>query len=218
MLVVQGTFYGHVRRTAFNLWRGPDYVEKREKEDEDDFLGGVRVLRLAIRRGETAKPMIESRSVYAILRPDDPRDVLLRAIYWDNTEIRHTTHDTPIDTPFKMAAKFVRFPLASLYQWIRLLENLSTSIQTTSSKDDTLPICTLRVETSPVSSVFEKTWQVVDGENDELNRVWREIWQQMAQILQTSPSLTDINESFHCVEAKPNIYDLQAYQPTLNVP
>ena len=218
MPVVKRTFYGYVRSTAFDLWRGPFYAENSEMEDEANFLGGTRVLRLTIRKGETAKPMLESRAIYAHLNPNEPQDAILRAIYWDNTAIRHTTHSTPIDTPFKIAAKFVRLPLALLHQWIDLLENISTTIQTTSSKDDTLPICNLRVETSVVSSAFEKTWQVVDGENAELNNAWQVIWRQMEQVLQTSPSLTDIKESFDCVEVKPDVYDLQRYQPTLNVP
>jgi len=218
MPVVKGTFYGYVRRTAYDLWDGPDYVEKRRKDEEDDFWGGGRVLRLAIRKGETAKPMIESRIVYAILRPDEPQDVILRGMYWDNTAIRHTTHSTPLDTPFTISAKFVRLPLAPLLQWIHSLENIPTTIQTTTREDDTLPICTLRVETSGVTSVFEKTWQVVEGENAELNRVWQDIWRQMEQILQTSPTLTNIEESFPCIEAKPDIYDLHAYQPSLNLP
>ncbi len=218
MPIVKETFYGHVRRTAFNLWRGPDYVENSEMEDVTDFLGGVLVLRLAIRKGETAKPMIESRSVYAYLNPNEPQDAVLRSMYWDNTAIRHTTHNTSLDTPFAIAAKFVRLPLTSLQQWIHSLENIATTVQTTSQENHILPICTLRVATSGVSSVFEKTWQVVEGENVELNRAWQAIWRQMEQVLQTSPSLTDIKESFHCVEVKPDVYDLQAYQPTLNVP
>jgi hypothetical protein len=217
MPVVKETFYGHVRRTAFNLWRGPDYVENSEMEDVANFLGGVRVLRLAIRKGETAKPLIEARSVYANLNPNEPQDAVLRSMYWDNTAIRHTTHSTPLDTPFTISAKFVRLPLASLLQWIHSLENIPTTIQTTSQEDYTLPICTLEVATSGILSVFEKTWQVVEGENAELNRVWQDIWRQMEQVLQTSPSLTDIKESFHCIEVKPDVYDLQAYQPTLNV-
>lgn len=133
MSVVKPTFYGHVRRTAYNLWRGPVYVENIEKDGEDHPLGGVCVLRLALRKGETAKPMIESRAVYAILRPDEPQDAILRAMYWDNTAIMHTTHRTPIDTPFKIAAKFVSVPLALLQQWIASSERLQTTTQTTLS-------------------------------------------------------------------------------------
>ncbi len=218
MSVIKKSFYGHVHSTAFDLWNGPDYVEKRKKGNEDDFLGGGRVLRLAIRKGEAAMPLIESRAVYAYLNPDESQDILLRGMYWDNTAISYRTRDTPLDTPFKIAVKFVRLPLALLQQWLHSLENLSTAIQTTSRADDTLPICSLRVEIDGVSSVFEKTWQVVEGENTELNRVWQDIWRQMEQILQTSTSLTNIEESFPCIEVKPDVYDLHAYQPSLNLP
>ena len=77
---------------------------------------------------------------------DDPHDAILRAIYWDSKGIMGTTHRTPYDTPFKIAAKFVHIPLALVQQWISSLEHLQTSIQTVSHEDDTLPICTLRVE------------------------------------------------------------------------
>ncbi len=217
MSVIKKSFYGHVHSTAFDLWDGPDYVEKRKKGNEDDFLGGGRVLRLAIRKGEAAMPMIESRAVYAYLNPDESQDTLLRGMYWDNTAISYRTRDTSIDTPFTIAVKFVRLPLALLQQWIHSLENIPTTIQTTSWEDDTLQICTLRVETDGVSSVFEKTWQVVEGENVELNRAWQDIWRQMEQILQTSPTLTNIEESFPCIEIQPDVYDSHAYQPTLNL-
>ena len=218
MTGVKKTFYGRVRRTAYDLWRGPDYVENVEKEDEDNPLGGFCVLRLAIRKGETARPLIESRAVYAILRLDDPQDAILRAIYWDNKEIMHTTHSTPYDTPFKIAAKFVQIPLTLVQQWISSLENLQTSIQTSSHEDDSLPICTLRVETETVSSVFEKTWQVVEGENSELNHIWQVIWQQMGLALETSPIITDVEESFPCIKPELDVYDLQAYKPSLDLP
>jgi len=191
MSVVKRMFYGHVRRTAYNLWEGPDYVESVKKDDEDDFWGGGRVLRLAIRKGEAAKPMIESRAVYAYLNPDESQNTLLRGMYWDNTALSFRTRSTPIDTPFTIAVKFVRLPLALLQQWIHSLKNIPTTIQTTSHEDDTLQICTLRVETDGVSSVFEKTWQVVEGENIELNRAWQAIWQQMGESLQTAPPLTN---------------------------
>ena len=218
MSVIKETFYGHVRRTAFTLWKGPDYVENVEEEEEDNPLGGDCILRLALRKGETAKPMIEARAVYASLRPDDSHDALLRAIYWDNKAIAHTTHSTPLDTPFKIAARFVQIPLALLYQWIHLLENLQASVQTTSHEDDTLPICTLKVETNTVSSLFEKTWQMVEGENEDINRIWQVIWQEMEQVLQTAPIVTAVEESFPDTQIEPDTYDFQSYQPSLSLP
>ena len=214
MKSVKPSFYGRVRRTAYDLWRGPDYISD---PDEESPLHGFCVLRLAIRKGETAKPLIESRAVYTILYRDDPQDAILRAVYWDNKDIIGTTHSTPYDTPFKIPAKFVQIPLTLVQQWISSLEHLQTSIQTSSHEDDTLPICTLRVETEAVSSVFEKTWQVVEGENSELNRIWQQIWQQMGLALETAPIITDLEESFPCIKPERDVYDLQAYKPSLDL-
>src|SRR5947209_636730 len=121
MTVVKRTFYGRVRSTAYSLWLGPDYIEN---EDENDHLGGLCVLRLAIRKGTTIKPLIESRAVYTILDPDNPRDAILRAIYWDSQTV---VHSNAPDTPFKIAAKFVQIPLMLLQRWISSLENLQTT-------------------------------------------------------------------------------------------
>jgi hypothetical protein len=208
------TFYGYVRRTAYDLWRGPDYISD---PDENSLLSGSCVLRLAIRKGETAKPMIEARAVYTILHPDGPQDAILRAVYWDSKTVAHSSNRYD-STPFKIPAKFVQIPLTLLQPWISSLENLQTSIQTSSHEDDSLPICTLRVETEAVSSVFEKTWQVVEGENSELNRIWQGIWQQMGLALATAPIITGLEESFPCIKPEIDVYDLQAYKPSLDLP
>jgi hypothetical protein len=55
MSIVKKTFYGHVHRTAYHLWRGLDYVENVEKEEEDHPLGGMLVLRLVLRKEERIK-------------------------------------------------------------------------------------------------------------------------------------------------------------------
>lgn len=214
MSVVKTTFYGHVRGTAYDLWRGPDYISS---QNENSPLGGFCVLRLAIRKGISAKPMIESRAVYTILRPDEPQDAILRAVYWDSKTVAPSSNRYDY-RPFKIPAKFVQIPLMLLQQWISSLEGLQTFIQTTSHEDDSLPICTLKIATEAVSSLFEKTWQVVEGENSELNRIWQAIWQQMGLALEISPILTDVEESFPCVKPEPDIYDLQTYKPSLNLP
>jgi hypothetical protein len=108
--------------------------------------------------------------------------------------------------------------LELLQQWIGSLENLPTTIQTTSHEDDSMPICTLKVETNAVTSRFEKTWQVIEGENSELNRAWQAIWQQMGQALQTAPVVTGLEESFSDPKVETERYDLHAYTPSLNLP
>ncbi|HEU5376802.1 MAG TPA: hypothetical protein VFV38_15305, partial [Ktedonobacteraceae bacterium] len=83
---------------------------------------------------------------------------------------------------------------------------------------DGLPICSLRIETDYVSNAFERVWQVLPGEQSELLRAWREVWHEMGDVLQGAPSLTDIEESFPSVEGRPEVYDLQAYEPLLALP
>jgi hypothetical protein len=215
MPIVERSYYGNVRRTAYDLWLGPNYIQ--DTNDDDTLFGGLCVLRLAIRKGTTMKPEIEARAVYATLRPDYPQDVILRAMYWDSKTV---VRSTPPGTPFKIAARFVRIPLKLLLQWIASLENIPTTIQTKANEDDSLPICTLKVETNSVTNLLEKTWQVVEGENAEINRVWQAVWQQMGQALQTYPIITALEESFPSkyIQLQAEPYDLQAYQPTLNLP
>jgi hypothetical protein len=215
MPVVKSSYYGNVHRTAHDLWLGPDYIQ--DTNDDDIFLGGLCVLRLAIRKGSSIRPELEARAVYATIRPDYLQDVVLRAMYWDNKTV---VRSNAPDTPFKIAAKFVQMPLVPLQQWIAALENIPTTIQTTSYEDDSLPICTLRVQTAFISSVFEKTWQVVEGKDSDLTHVWQDIWRQMGQALQTYPIITALDESFSSkyVQIAPDIYDLQAYQPTMDLP
>jgi hypothetical protein len=57
------------------------------------------------------------------------------------------------------------------------------------------------------------------GEQQELTRVWLDVWNKMGALLRTSLSITDpIEESFLSVEGKPEHYDLQAYEPSLTLP
>jgi hypothetical protein len=200
-----------VRRTAFNLWEGPNSLYTR---DENDLIGGNCVLRLAIRKEISIKPIIEARAVYAILE-DGADDVVIRAVYWDShTFIRNLPL---VETVTKLPVKFVRIPHEQLQHWVEAFAGLHTSIQISVREEASLPICSLRVETSAVECSFEKVWQVVPDDDRELNRVWQEVWQEMGLALQTAPTLTDMEESFPHAQIEPGSYDFQSYQPSLNL-
>lgn len=210
------SFYGTVRRTAYNLWRGSHYLTYR---DSEHFCGGHCVLRLAMRQRTSSDPQLEARAVYAYLASEEQTDAVLRAMSWDSKSVvRKSRDDPPPDAPFTIPAKFVRISIAQVQQWINVFDGLPTSLQVFSQEDDGLPICSLRIETDYVSNAFERVWQVLPGEQSELLSAWREVWREMGNILQGAPSLTDIEESFPRVEGRPEVYDLQAYEPLLALP
>jgi len=214
MKSVKSTFYGHVRRTAYELWRGPDYVLT---PDEDNPVGGLCILRLALRKGTSMKPLIESRAVYTSLTDDTQHGAILRAVYWDSQTVKRDS--PPETTPIRIPAKFVQVPVERVRQWISAFDNLPTSLRVSRQQDDSLPICSLRIEIDPVDSVFEKVWRVIQNEDIELNHTWQDIWQEMNLALQTCPSITEMEEDFPCVKSQPDdVYDLQAYKPSLDLP
>lgn len=210
------SFYGTVRKAAYALWHGPDYLNDR---DDPTLYGGHCTLRLAMRQGTTTHPHLEVRAVYAHLEREGQPDAILRAMSWDSKSVvRKSRDDPPPDAPFTIPVKFVRVPLAQVWQWVRAFDGLQMSLQVFPLEDDGLPICSLRVETDYVSNAFEKVWQVFPGEQSELLNAWRQVWQEMGQILQASPSLTGIEESFPHVEGRTEVYDLQGYEPLLTLP
>lgn len=215
MAPIKRSFYGRVRSTAYELWRGSDRLANRE---DDNFCGGYRILRLALRQGTSSDPQIEARAAYAYLASETPPDAILRAMFWDSkTVVRKSRDDPPADTPFTIPAKFVQIPITQVRQWVQKFDGLQTSLQVVSQEDDSLPICSLRIETNYVDNVFEKVWRVLPGERDALTRLWLEVWHEMGHILQTYPAITGIEESFPCVEGRPEVYDFQAYEPSLTL-
>lgn len=220
MTQMKGSYYGRVRRTAFALWRGPDYVQNGG--DEMTVISGHCLFRLALRKesAETPQTQIEARAVYGNLLADEAQShAILRAVYWDSqTVIRNNRHDPPETASFKIPARFVRIPITQARQWVKSFDGLQTSVQVFPLQDDSLPICSLRIETDPVYSGFEKIWQVMPGERNELIHAWQKIWLEMGDVLQTSPTISGIEESFPCGEGKAEVYDFQAYEPLLNLP
>ena len=214
MAPIKQSFYGRVRMTAFQLWRGPSYVVK---PGEDPF-GGFCLLRLALRQETSGNPRIEARAVYASFTDEEASDAILRAMSWESKlVIRKKRDDTPEDAPFTIPATFVRVPLPQVQQWVKRFDGFQLSLQLLPRKEYDLPICSLRIETDYVSNAFEQTWQVLPGNQDELTRAWLEIWHEMGVALQTHQAITGVEESFPCVEGKPEVYDLQGYQPLLTL-
>ncbi len=208
----EGSYYGQVRRTAYALWRGPHYLRNR---NDTNFLGGSCVLRLAMRQRTSTEPQIEARAVYASLKDEAQSDAVLRAVYWDSRTVIHNS--SPEATPIKIPARFVQTSIIQAKQWIKMFDGFQTTLRVFPQTDDTLTICSLRIETDSVYRVFEKVWQVTQGEYDELNRLWQVIWQQMGQALQTLPTIAVPEETFPRVDGDPSAYDFQAYSPTLKI-
>lgn len=216
MAPVKRSFYGQVRTTAYNLWHGSDYLIK---QDESNYCGGHCILRLALRQRDSTHPLLEARAVYAYLAHETQPDAILRAMSWDSkTVVSKSRDDPPADTPFTIPAKFVQVPITQVRQWVQTFAGLQTSLQIVSLPDDSLPICSLRIETNYIDNAFEKVWQVLPGERDELTRIWLEVWHKMGKMLQTCPAITSVQESFPCIEGKPEVYDFQAYEPLLTLP
>src|SRR5579875_1549600 len=86
MAGIKGTRYGQARRAAYALWRGPDFAQQ---QSQTEALGGNRVLSLAIRKGSSLAPLLESRSVYGSLVSDRSSDAILRAVSWNSQTARH---------------------------------------------------------------------------------------------------------------------------------
>ncbi len=215
MTIVKSTYYGRARRTASGLWRGSDYMHD---QDDDHPWSGFCVLRLAIVMSEaiTMNHQIESRAAYASLARETEQNAILRAVYWDSWTAVGKGRD--YTGPIKVPARFVHIPIFLVRQWLSAFDHLQTSIRAFASTDETVPICSLQVKTEASQCAFEKVWQVVPGEEEELNLLWQVVWQQMGESLLTAPSVAPPEESFPRVDGDPSAYDLQAYTPTLKVP
>ncbi|SRR5579875_190394 len=210
---IKRTRYGQVRRTAYALWRGPDFVQQ---QTQTDASGGNRVLSLAIRKGSSMKPLLESRAVYGSLVSDTLSDAILRAVSWDSQTVRHSSSTEAI--PGTVRARFVRIPAWQVQQWVRKFDGLHTTLSSVAQADDQLPICSLRIEADAVYSVFEQVWQVGPDEQNDLTHIWLDVWNTMEQTLQTEPAIQNVEEFFPCVEGKPAAYDFQTYEPWLTLP
>ncbi len=214
MALIKGSFYGRVRMTAFQLWRGPSYVVKH---GEDPF-GGFCLLRLALQQGTATNPRIEARAAYASWADEETSDAILRAMSWESKlEIKKKRDGTPEDAPFTIPAKFVRVPIPQVRQWVKGFNGLYISLQLLPRIEYELPTCSLRIETNSASNAFEMVWPVHADEPSELLRAWKDVWHEMGMALQTHQTVTDVEESFPCVEGKPEVYDLQGYKPLLTL-
>lgn len=180
------------------------------------MAGGTHALHLALRKGTSMQPVIESRAVYASLTDETQPDGLLRSIYWDSQTVKR---DSPVEsTPVKISAKIVKIPLSRVRQWISVFEKIQTSFEVLADADDSWPICSLRVDIDTVSNVFEKVWQVGPDNTDELQKAWRQVWQEMSQTLQSGSAVTDIEETYSHVEPGEDVLDFQEHQPALDLP
>jgi hypothetical protein len=205
--------YGRMRRTALVLCQGPEYIQIH---DESHSFGGRGVLHLALRKGTSMQPIIETRTIYVDVGDPAQENAVLRAVYWDSQAARQNNPDG--ESLLKIPGTFVQVSVAQTQQWVAAFDRLNIALLATVRADDSLPICTLRIERDNVYSAFAKTWQVIDGENTDLNHVWQDIWNQMARLLPISAVVTDVEEFFPCHEPGKDAYAYQAYQPTITLP
>jgi len=215
MLPTRRSFYERERATAYNLWRGPRSLNS---QGDREFCGGPCVLRLGLRQGTSSTPQIEARAAYASFYSEELPDAIVRAMSWESKSMKRNSRGEMLEhPPFTIPAKFVQVPLGTVQQWVRKFDSIQTTLQLTPHEADSLPICSLRIETNSVYNAFEKVWQVSPDEQSELLRAWLEVWHEMGIALQTYPAMTDVEESFPCVEGRPEVYDLQSYQPLLTL-
>lgn len=212
MNTIKPSYHGRARKTAHALWKGSDYMLNQA---DDHSWSGFCVLRLAMRQETATGHEIEARAAYASLADKTEQNAILRAVYWDSRTLAGKSRE---DTgPIKVPARFVQIPISLVHQWLRAFDAVLTSIRVFAHSDDNSPICSLRIETNYVDSAFEKVWQALPGERDELTRVWLDRWHDMGKALQTYSAITGIEESFPCVEGKPEAYDFQAYEPLMTL-
>jgi hypothetical protein len=100
---------------------------------------------------------------------------------------------------------------------VKKFDGLQISLQLLPRTEYELPTCSLRIETNSASNAFEIVWPVHAGEPSELLRAWKDVWHEMGIALQTQQAMTEVEESFPCVEGRPEVYDLQAYKPWLTL-
>lgn len=194
---VKSSLSGRIRRMAYEAWRGPRFAEKEEK---DTIYGGRLIAYLALRTGDSMKPSIASRAVFADFNDSD--DALLRAVLWKREWY------TP-QTLNQIAIRYVRIPQVQVQHWLMTFNTIPLLIQSTLptlQTDDTLPIRTLRLEPNPVYATFEKTWQVTQP-LDVLDHHWEKVWNEMEQNLKQFDPIYDVEERFPCAEFTSILYN-----------
>src|SRR5579859_5823225 len=132
MTHLKASFIGRMRRLAFALWRGPEYIKK---QDDADFVSGFCILHLALQKGTFTHPLLESRTVYGFLEQEDQQVAALRGLSWDSRMVPRG-RDIPYERPLiKIPAKYVEISILQVKQWIGAFENLQTVLHFTSYSD-----------------------------------------------------------------------------------
>lgn len=202
MSTTKKTTYGQVRGQAYDLWRGPDYLIKQAGPDQ---IGGLPVLAFLLRSGTSLKPVLESRIVFG--RTDEP-SALLRAVSWDSSAIN--SRDPALK--LKMPLKCVEVPVQQIQDWIGSFAHLTTALPFPPYADDSIPICSLRIELDSVYATFQKTWQMRSESTDAFQNNWVDTWKKMEQCLQTHAACTEFSEHFEIEMNTSSVYDIGAYQ------
>ena len=104
-------------------------------------------------------------------------------------------------------------------EWVSEFSRLLVPVGEPDATGDTKHIRQLRVDLNWIVGVFEKRWNATSADHDELNTLWKQIWEQMSGALRTAPPLGDtttLNESFPRRDGPqpyPFCYDRVTYDP-----
>jgi hypothetical protein len=198
--------YGEARRHGFTLWEGPGMVDLGE--DDNRFFYGDQVLHLAVHGYGPTR--LESRSLYAIVSPDeaDAQEIaILRAIYWESqgpTE-RMILGGQPSDPIFQIVssptrecmmnvpARFVEVPIAHARTWIETFNNLPFVFHNATADSYGLPRRYLKANWD---NHLKIDWQTRHPDYTGLNTLWDYIWQDMGDALERNPIVINVEEYF----------------------
>jgi hypothetical protein len=202
--------YGQARYTAFQVWRGPACAYHHA---EADIAGGLSTLQLRMRQETAHSFQIESRAAYGGTSLEDNVDALLRATCWDTSTIA-----SGAALPLHIPITYIRIAHTQVQIWMQRFHALTAMILPQSPPSPTATICTLRIETDSVSSVFEQTWVVGTSQHAGLQQAWNTVWDEMAQALEAGTAVDSVEESFDEPGPAASPVDWQTYYPLLASP
>ena len=190
---------------AIPLWQGSESLSF-----SDEFTGWMS---LALTATTGFPRYYESRKIFAPLDEVEQQYVILRACVWDapgtNKLIRTLGNATPVSVP----VRFVKVPLATLYDWFARFQQISVSFlpNDEDARRGQVVVMSVRVEYHP--SATERAW--VAPLEPDLTQLWFAVWDEMTALLkQEEPIAYElIEEYFARDDIDTSGYDHQGYQP-----
>lgn len=195
--------FAALRSQALNICRGPERIVTEN-------FDGWQLMSLEVKTGRIDR--IESRSVYANLNNESQHIGFLRAAYWDGVTIRQEFQKQRQDYKLLLPLRVVELPTEQVKRWLAAFDTVNVPIKEPESTYDKLDIKRLRIDQGWVYQVFEMIWQNQSIQYNELNQKWTQVWTQMTEKLQVSPSIIDFLEMLPHTSLDFK-YDLQNYDP-----